>query len=172
MAHPLQRQHEIAVCNRLLKNLALDATFVRLGDDSSEPDVIYSLGGESLGIEVATAYYDDSQAERQWSLARGKIPPSKSRLVTIWRGDNFDEKIYERIQSEILDKCSRSYSGVSRVWLCIDQQAALSGESEVVKRCVERLAIPKTHGFDRIFLHYQATSDEGGNWQSIQLNSA
>lgn len=171
MARHLQRQHEIAVCNRLLKNLALSATFLRLGDDRNEPDVIYSYGDESLGIEVATAYYDDTQAKREWSLARGKIHSPKGTLVTIWSGENPDEKICGRIQQEIADKCSRAYTGIDRVWLCIAQQAPLSGASDVVSACIQRLKIPSEHGFERIYLHYQAPSDEGGEWQSVELNS-
>jgi hypothetical protein len=98
MAHPLQRQHEIAVCNRLVKNLGISVSFVRSGDDHSEPDVIYWDGDEILGIEVATAYYDDRQAEREWSLARGKIATEKATLVEIWSGENPDDKIQARIQ--------------------------------------------------------------------------
>lgn len=92
MTHSLQRQHEIAMCNRPLKSLDISATFVRLGDDHNEPDVIYSHCGETLGIEVATAYYDDGQAEREWSLACGKIAAEKGGLVKIWSGKNPDDK--------------------------------------------------------------------------------
>src|SRR4051794_9182227 len=106
MTHALKRQHERAVCDRLLRNLCIGATFVRLGDDRSEPDVIYSHDGKTLGIEVATAYYDDAQAEREWSLARGKIITEKSGLVEIWSGENPDERIHARIQGELADKCS------------------------------------------------------------------
>lgn len=172
MARHLQRQHEIAVCNRLLTSLALSATFLRLGDDRSEPDVIYSYEDESLGIEVATAYYDDAQAEREWSLARGKIHSPRGTLVPIWSGENPDEKICERIQQEIADKCSRTYIGTDRVWLCVAQQAPLSGASDVVSACIQQLKIPSAHGFERMYLHSQATSDEGGEWQSIELKSA
>src|SRR5437868_12584974 len=124
MANALQRQHEVAVCNRLLKSLDISATFVRLGDDHSEPDVIYSYAKESLGIEVATAYYDDKYATWGWSLARGTV---EERKIEIW---NPDEKIHERVQLEIADKCSRTYNGADKIWLCIARQAPLSGESE------------------------------------------
>jgi hypothetical protein len=164
MANALQRQHEVAVCNRLLKTLDVSATFVRLGDDHSEPDVIYSHGKGTLGIEVATAYYDDEYAKWGWSLARNMV---ERRKIGIW---NPDEKIHARIQLEIFDKCSRTYSAADKIWLCVARQAPLSGESEVVKRSVERLTIPQPHGFDRIFLHYQAT-DENGEWKSITLQT-
>ncbi len=172
MTRHLKRQHEIAVCNRLVKNLALPARFLREGNDRGEPDVIYSCENELLGIEVATAYYDDSQAEREWSLARGKIHAPKGSVIRIWSGENPDEKIFARIQREIQEKCCRTYTGVDRVWLCVSQQAALSGESHVVDASVERLLIPTAHGFERIYLHYQAPSHEGGEWHSIELKSA
>lgn len=168
----LKRQHEIAVCNRLLNNLAVPAKFLREGDDHGEPDVIYSFQNQLLGIEVATAYYDDSQAEREWSLARGKIDASKESMIRIWSGENPHEKIFARIHNEIEDKCSRKYTGVDRLWLCVTQQAALSGEQRVVTACVERVVIPAEHGFEKIYLHYQAPSHEGGEWHSIELKSA
>jgi hypothetical protein len=171
MTRHLKRQHEIAVCNRLLKNVALRATFLREGNDRDEPDVIYSCHDELLGIEVATAYYDDSQAEREWSLARGKIRAPRGTVIPIWSGESPDEKIFTRIQQELEEKCSRKYTGVDRVWLCVAQQAALSGDRHIIAACLKRLVIPTEHGFDKIYFHYQAPSHEGGEWHSIELKS-
>ena len=62
----LKRRHERARGDVLLRRLGITATFVRPGDDQGEPDVIYTLGnGETLGIEVATAYYSDADAQAE-----------------------------------------------------------------------------------------------------------
>src|SRR5262249_14158518 len=59
-----KQEHEIAVADRLVKDLALRATFVRTGDPASnEPDVIYSCENQLLGIEVRHAYYSESFAK-------------------------------------------------------------------------------------------------------------
>jgi predicted RecA/RadA family phage recombinase len=165
---PKQRR-EIAVANRLIKNLA--PTFVREGDHTkNEPDVIYSHEGALLGIEVATAYTDDSEAEREWGIARGKIEVPKDRGVRIWRGEEPDNKMCARIQQQIDEKCGRKpYSGVDRVWLCIDQIAGLSGDRDAVLACVKRLHIPTGHGFEKIFLHYLSPIHEDNEWRSIEL---
>lgn len=72
----LKRQHEKAVADELLKVLGMQATFRRLGDDRGEPDVLYDKEDRVLGIEVATAYYDNSDARQEWEHARGnrKMP--------------------------------------------------------------------------------------------------
>ena len=44
----------------------------REGNDRDEPEVIYKRNGQTLGVEVATAYYEDSDAKQEWTLARGK----------------------------------------------------------------------------------------------------
>ena len=166
----LKKQHEVAVANRLLGNLSFPATFVREGDDDNEPDVIYSYEGALLGIEVATAHTDDSEAEQEWGIARGKIKVAKGTRVHIWRGEEPDKKMCTRIQQEIDEKCRRKpYSGVDRVWLCIEQIPGLSGDRDAVLACVKRLRIPTGHGFEKIFLHYLTPMHEDNAWRSIEL---
>jgi hypothetical protein len=70
-APSLKEQHEIAIGNALLAALGHKSEFVRHGLDGVEPDVIYSVRQRTVGIEIATAYYDDSQAKAEWQLARG-----------------------------------------------------------------------------------------------------
>jgi hypothetical protein len=165
----LKERHQTAVANRLIKNLALPAMFVREGDHiKNEPDVIYSYQGELLGIEVGDAYYSNSLAKGQWDIARRKIDATP-RTVIFWDVDSADDTICAQIQKEVDKKCSRKpYSGVDRVWLCVEQQALIIGERDMVLECVKRLRIPTGHGFEKIFLHYLAP-DEGGQWHSIEL---
>jgi hypothetical protein len=65
------------LANELLNALGIQAAFVRLGNDNGEPDVVYERDGHTLGIEIATAYYDNSDAKQEWTLARGErtMPP-------------------------------------------------------------------------------------------------
>jgi len=167
----LKQQHEIAVANGLIKNLALPATFLREGDhNKNEPDVICSYRGELLGIEVATAYTDNSEAEREWGIARDKIKVPKGTLVHIWGGEEPDKKMCARIQQEIDEKCARKpYSGVERLWLCVEQIAGLSSDRDAVLGCVKRLRISTGHPFERIFLYYLSPLLEGNEWHSIEL---
>lgn len=168
---PLKQKHEIAVANGLIKNLASTAMFLREGDhNKNEPDVIYSYRGGLFGIEVATAYTDNSEAEREWDIARSKIKVPKGTLVHVWGGEEPDKKMCARIQQEIDEKCARKpYSGVDRVWLCVEQRPGLSSDREAVLACIKRLRIPTEHRFERIFLHYLSPLLEGNEWQSIEL---
>ena len=200
----LKQQHEIAVANRLIKNLALPATFIRAGDHTkNEPDVIYSyrnahcLGSDRqhlgclrmsnffnnrilfffrwlqrglLGVEVATAYTDDKEATQEWKLARGEIKVPHGTLVPIWGGTEPDKKMCACIQREIDEKCARkAYSGVDRVWLCVEQIPGISSDSDAVLECVKQLSVPTGHGFEKIFLHYLSPLFEDNEWHSIEL---
>lgn len=169
MQTDIKRQHEVAVGNRLIRSLSLPATFLREGDDNGEPDVIYSWEGALLGIEVATAYIDDSHAEAEWDIARGKTEMPPRTLVTVWSGWSSDEKMFARIQNEINEKCLRTYGNVDHVWLCVAHQGI--GEEPVIADYVKRLVIPAKHGFERIFIDYQApiTEDDEGGWRSAEL---
>jgi hypothetical protein len=169
----VKREHEIAVANRLLNNLALTATFLRSGnEDKNEPDVIYSFQGALLGVEVAGAPHDDEQLKTQWSIARGKVRPPKGTPVFLWKDGikDPDDKVCARIQREIDEKCARkAYSGIDRVWLCVEHLGALSSEREVVEACVKRLRIPREHQFEKIFIHYYPPWQEGSKGQATQV---
>lgn len=52
----LKEQHERAIADQLLNALQCDGKFLRRGKDDGEPDVIYSINGRTVGVEVATAY--------------------------------------------------------------------------------------------------------------------
>jgi hypothetical protein len=60
----IKRAHEKAVCENLLNALSIQAAFTRLGNDKDEPDAIYERDHHTLGIEVATAYYDNLRTTR------------------------------------------------------------------------------------------------------------
>ena len=117
----LKKQHERGVCDRLLYALGVQASFERYGNERDEPDVIYRLGeGSTLGIEVATAYYDDADAKAEWTLARGVRPsPPDGIEARVFRSP--DDLLCERAQQELLDKCAKRYSGADCLWLCIEQ---------------------------------------------------
>jgi hypothetical protein len=150
-AGDLKKLHERGVCDRLLHALGVQASFERYGNDRDEPDVIYRLGeGGTLGIEVATAYYDDSDAKAEWTLARGvrSSPPGGIEVRTF---KSPDDLICERVQSELFDKCTKRYAGADRVWLCVEQHGYFTDRASMVE-CAERLLVPTDHGFKAIYL--------------------
>jgi hypothetical protein len=73
-AADLKRKHEIAVANALLEAVQKKAAFVHLGNDKDEPDVIYKCDDHPLGIEIATAYYDNSDAKQEWTWREASGP--------------------------------------------------------------------------------------------------
>jgi hypothetical protein len=167
----LKRKHERAVGDELLKALDIKAAFYCLGDDNGEPDVIYECeDGESLGIEVATAYYDEGDARQEWQHARGErqMPQEGYELRDGGVIEDPDAVICSKIQEELEDKCAKQYQGTDETWLCIEQIAPLS-DAESVEECVELLEVPDGHHFARIYLLYLAPIDEGGTYKIVQL---
>ena len=70
-----KKNHEKAVTRQLLELVNARVSFQRFGDPvNREPDVIYTCGGKTLGIEVSTAYYRNRDAQDEWEIATGERP--------------------------------------------------------------------------------------------------
>jgi len=173
-AKQLQRYHEKAICDELVKIITSGFVFERMGNDSGEPDVLYRSGNETVGIEVGTAYYDNSDAKQEWTLARGER--TLSGKYEFRRGGvlvNPNNVICSRIQEELNDKCAKRYSGTDRVWLCIEARAPL-GDDESFQGCASQVSLP-AHSFEKIFLFYLSPTkitthgSEGGSYKVITL---
>lgn len=157
----LKEKHELAVGNQLLNALKLDGKLIRHGKDDGEPDLIYSLEGKTLGIEVATAYYHEGQARVEWQLARGVIKPDPPRWVKLGVPNDPAKVIISSVQQELTDKCAKTYSGANAVWLCIEQHAQLATVLET-EQLVATVRIPACHRFERIFLGFHDLWGGGG----------
>ena len=55
----LKEQHERAIADQLLNELQFAGKFLRHGKEDGEPDVIYSINGRTVGVEVTTAYLSE-----------------------------------------------------------------------------------------------------------------
>jgi len=170
--HSIKADRERAVADRLLAALETEATFARYGDPKeSEPDVLYrKADGKIFGIEVSTAYYEDSDAKDGAEIATGEKPLGAGEIRVRSGGDlgEPDQKICERVQKELEDKCVKAYVGPDETWLCIYQEALLS-DAESVAECVKSLKVPAKHQFARIYLTYMAPVHQGGRYTSVRL---
>lgn len=167
----VKKGHEKTVANQLLEVEKIEATFERVGDaNKKEPDVIYTIGDLAVGIEVATAYYEDSDAQDEWEIATGEIPLAVGEIRPSSAGTmgNPDQLICETVQEELEDKCGKTYAGVEETWLCINMIAALS-DAESVAECLDELEIPEAHKFARIYLTYTAPEHESGKYVAKRI---
>ena len=106
--------HELAIADQLLNALQCDGKFLRHGKDDGEPDVIYSVNGRTIGVEVTTAYLGNGAARVDWDLARGK---AQRGIIDLDKGD---ERMLSSVQRVLGEKCLNTYSGADAVWLCIE----------------------------------------------------
>jgi hypothetical protein len=166
----LKEKHEVTIADEFLKTLGFTAEFLRRGKDGVEPDVIYSVAERTLGIEIATAYYNEAQPKAEWQLARG-ITKFVSRIMKMGLARNPDKLISWAVQREIDDKCSKRYSGVDSIWLCIYQHAPLADVAET-EDLLPRLKIPSEHPFEKIYLGFYAHARDGGSFRVYELLSA
>lgn len=169
MAKFSKRDHEKYIANNLLKSLDSAYKFERMGDDKTEPDVIFKNAHKTIGVEVCLAYYDDSDAKQEWTLARGEREFSKEGYELRHAGVIVepDNLICSKIQGELADKCSKKYSGVDESWLCVEARAPLL-DKESLNKCISKLDIPKSD-FKHIWLCYRAPINEGGGYQAAEI---
>lgn len=167
----LKEQHEFAVGHALLDALGYLAEFLNHGVDGEEPDLLFQFGERRIGIEIATAYYDDNQARVEWQMARGALKPDSNGIVRLGFWESPDELIDARVQAELNDKCSKKYSGVDAAWLCIEQHAPLSDVAETCARA-SRMRVPSSHPFERIYLGLHAPAGDGGGFRVFPLYMA
>ena len=155
----MKERHEIAVAKRLLGKLGEDSKSLRRGSPP-EPDVLLGSNDTSIGIEVATAYYNQSDAQLEWEHARGQKTYSSSFIPSP------DDAICRSIQERINEKCRKHYQGAIEYWLCIDVDAPL-WDQESAKECVHALSIPSQHGFARVYLVWESPTVAGASISEV-----
>lgn len=99
-----------------------------------------------------------------------RLSPDKhyrNAIEELYRGliINQDDLICERIKNEINDKCRKKYSGVGKIWLCIEVRAPLCDEDEV-NEFLPSIYIPEKHCFDAIYL---SLYEGGGNYKVFKI---
>ena len=161
MSDTLKETVENAKTEQLLSlmEVAADMVFIGHGDpNKNEPDVLYKRKPDNkiIGIEVAGAYYEDSDAKQAWELARGNIKIPEGDFL--WRDGGYLKNpqliIGERILNELVDKANKTYFGCDEYWLCIFLHAALSTKFKVEQELnifIQDKVIPESN-FDRTFI--------------------
>lgn len=165
-----KRDHEKDLSCELINYLKLPYIFERMGNDTNEPDVIFCEGDKTVGIEICLAYYDDSDARSEWTLARGErefpeIGYEFRAAGVIIEPDNL---ICSRVQAELNDKCSKEYYGVDEVNLCIQARAPLA-DNKSMMACISKISVPSENKFRHIWLAWLAPVHDGGGFQVREI---
>lgn len=136
-----KRAHEREVAEKLTSLKYPDVVFERFGNDHGEPDVLFQDRHTVLGVEVTTAYWEDSEF-----VAEDRV-----------QHDNF---FCEVITKRVLVKATRVYENADEIVLCIEARDPGSGEFSILD-CLLNIPIPHQHPFHAIYvLSYSGAGSE------------
>jgi len=101
-----KRDHEKYIASNLILSLNSPYEFDRMGNDKNEPDVIFKNNSKTVGIEICLAYYDNTDAKQEWTLARGEREFPSVGYEHRYAGviSEPDNLICSKIQAELNDK--------------------------------------------------------------------
>jgi hypothetical protein len=180
MPYQEQREHEEFAAKKLVCLSGEKFRFSRRGNDSGEPDVLFS-GACILGIEITFASYrgdgedPDFWAREIWNFSRDPkfgengtyriIDPNTGMPKIL---DNQIERLTCFRQLRLDEKCRKQYSGVGQLGLGIYAYAPIT-ESHEFDDIAATLSIPARQPFDRIFLIHRVVGGKFDGYRALQI---
>ncbi len=116
-----------------------------------EPDILCrdSRTGERIGIEIGTAYYDDTHAKSVWASARG----NKASPYWLSQPDAQENQRVLRNASKIIHRKSKGkYSPRGRLLLVVALEPIRLYLTRISPTDIKILHVPGTHPFDEIYV--------------------
>lgn len=116
-----------------------------------EPDILCkdSQTGERIGIEIGTAYYDDTHAKSVWDSARGK----KASPYWISRPDAQENRRVLRNANKIIRRKSKGrYSATGRLLLVVALEPIRLYFTKIPATDLKTLCVPQGHPFHEIYV--------------------
>ena len=163
-----QRRHERRTGDSLLCTLGIQGHFLKHGDEKSEPDLLYSIAGQTVGIEVTSAYYDESHASAEWRADPVVVTAENPEWRPYWSGECSVGLLAAGAQRQLTRKAGKPYRGADAIWLCLHCDGAMNDVAEY-EALAKSLLIPKAHVFQRLFLTVQANLLEWGGLRTFDL---
>lgn len=165
-----QHRHERRTGDSLLRALGIQGDFMRHGDEKSEPDLLYSIAGQTVGIEVTSAYYDDNHASAEWRADPVVVTAENPEWRPYWSGECSVSLLAARAQRQLTRKTGKPYCGADSIWLCLHCDGAINDVAEY-EVLAKSLHIPKAHVFQRLFLTVEANLFERGGFRAFDLQT-
>lgn len=165
-----QHRHEKRTGDSLLCALGIQGEFLRHGDEKSEPDLLYSIAGQTIGIEVTSAYYDENHASAEWRPDPVVVTAGNSEWRPYWSGECSVGLLAVRAQQQLTRKTSKPYCGADSIWLCLHCDGTINDVAEY-EALAKSLRIPKAHVFHRLFLTVEASLFEWGGFRAFDLQT-
>ena len=143
----LKRAHERAAGDRFIHAYnRRHGTRFAFREQREAPDLEYATSrGRLLGVEVATAYYDEGDAKTRWRPARGHDGG-------VWAGVDPDENLAAFTGRVLADKCAKSYSFSPPCILVIDARPPLTDERDIKRTVLPAIRVPTAVPYAEIYL--------------------
>lgn len=131
------RRFEKYMAQQFVKRYDPSWKYLRMGNDVGEPDVLFTRNGQVLGVEITTAFYEDTFRETKKFSDKQYVSP--------------EDLMCDIIHKRVITKVAKKYHGVDTAILCVrvnDPQA----DDISVQLCSTHVALPAQHSFDGIYL--------------------
>lgn len=165
-----QHCHEKRTADSLLGALGIQAEFLRHGDEKSEPDLFYSIAGQTVGIEVTSAYYDRNHASAEWRPDPVVVTAENLEWRPYWSGECSVSLLAVSAQRQLTRKTGKRYRGAKSIWLCLHCDGAINDVAEY-EALAKSLRMPEAHFFQRLFLTVEASLFEWGGFRAFDLQT-
>lgn len=165
-----QHRHEKRTGDSLLCALGIQGEFLRHGDEKSEPDLLYSIAGQTVGIEVTSAYYDNNHASAEWRPDPVVVTAGNPEWRPYWSDECSVGLLAASAQWQLTRKAGKPYRGADAIWLCLHCDGTINDVAEY-ETLAKNLRIPEAHVFQRLFLTAEANVLEWGGFRAFDLQT-
>jgi|SRR6266403_1945 hypothetical protein len=167
MPDNLQLKHERFCGEKVLEILRISRLDFRHGNPGdSEPDLIFQIGEDQLGIEVTSAFPEDDpsrpnrHARAAWEFARNPTFDERG-IHQMPGGVDPDKNLAKEIDERLYEKCRKRYQFAGETWLVIYAETVVT-ESHELDNALQGMQIPASNCFERIFILHVTVERHGG----------
>ncbi len=148
------RRFEKYMAEQFIKRYDSSWSYLRMGNDTGEPDVIFARADKTLGVEITTAFYEDTYREK--TSATGQSYAAAEDLMC------------DIIHSRVEVKVAKNYTGTDTTILCVRVNDPETDDISM-QLCSTHVKLPKQHSFDEIYLLHKIYKNGNKDYELFKV---